>query len=78
LGRQSTVTLDTAIGEDAAIGDKFTATTTDGVQLTGRITDMRHVGKTWMVELTLPGAVRRQALPVKAGTRIRTSDSTLR
>ena len=40
------------IGEDAAIGDRFTATTADGVQVTGRITDMRRVGKRWTVELT--------------------------
>ena len=71
VGKQMTATLDAGIGEDAAIGDRFTATTADGVQVSGRITDMRRVGKTWMVELTLPGMVRRLALPVKAGTRIR-------
>jgi hypothetical protein len=78
LSKQATATLDAAIGEYAAIGDKFTATTADGVQLSGRITEMRRVGKTWMVELTLAGTVRRLALPVKAGTRIPTSGSTLR
>ncbi len=63
--------LDAGIGEDAAIGDRFTVTTANGVQLPGRITDMRRVGKKWTVELTLPGMVRRLTLPVKAGTRIR-------
>jgi hypothetical protein len=69
-GKPVTASLDARIGEDAAIGDSFTATTTDGLQLSGRITDMRHVGKTWTVELTLPGTVRRLALPVKAGTKL--------
>lgn len=63
--------LDAGIGEDAAIGDRFTVTTADGVQLTGRITEMRRVGKRWMVELTLPGMVRRLTLPVKAGTKLK-------
>jgi hypothetical protein len=63
--------LDAGIGEDAAIGDRFTVTTANGVQLTGRITDMRRVGKKWTVELTLPGMVRRLTLPVKAGTKLR-------
>ena len=64
-------TLDGEIGEDAAIGDGFTATTADGVQVSGRITDLRRVGKRWMVELTVSGMVRRGlTLPLKAGTRI--------
>ncbi len=75
VGRQGiahvTAALDGGIGEDAAIGDGFTATTADGVQVSGRITDMRRVGKGWMVELTANGTVRRGlALPLKAGTRI--------
>jgi hypothetical protein len=70
--------LSAGIGEDAAIGDRFTATTKEGVQVTGRITDMRRVGKRWMVELTFPGMVRRLALPVKPGTKLTTSDSVLR
>jgi hypothetical protein len=69
-GKAMTASLDARIGEDAAIGDSFTATTTDGVQLAGRITDMRRAGKNWTVELTLPGTVRRLALPVKAGTKL--------
>jgi hypothetical protein len=63
--------LDAGIGEDAAIGDRFTVTNADGVQVYGRITDMRRVGKKWTVELTLPGMVRRLTLPVKAGTKLR-------
>jgi hypothetical protein len=63
--------LDAGIGEDAAIGDRFTVTTADGVQVSGRITEMRRVGKKWVVELTLPGMVRRLTLPVKAGIRLR-------
>ena len=66
-----TGTLDAEIGDDAAIGDTFTATTAEGAQLPGRITDMRRVGKRWMVELTLSGLVRRGlALPVMARTRL--------
>ena len=66
-----TGTLDAEIGDDAAIGDTFTATTAEGAQLPGRITDMRRVGKRWIVELTLSGLVRRGlALPVMARTRL--------
>ena len=71
VATQVTAALDGEIGEDAAIGDGFTATTADGVQVSGRITDMRRVGKGWMVELTVSGMVRRGlTLPLKAGTRI--------
>jgi len=71
VATQLTAALDGEIGEDAAIGDGFTATTADGVQVSGRITDLRRVGKRWMAELTLSGMVRRGlALPLKAGTRI--------
>ncbi len=63
--------LDAGMGEDAAIGDRFTVTNADGVQVYGRITDMRRVGKKWTVELTLPGMVRRLTLPVKAGTKLK-------
>jgi hypothetical protein len=62
--------LNTEIGEDAAIGDPFTATTADGMQVAGRITSMRRVGKGWIVDLTVSGLSRRGVpLPVKAGTR---------
>ena len=68
---QVTGALDAEIGEDAAIGDAFTAATADGVQVAGRITDMRRVGKRWMVDLTVSGMVRRGlALPLKAGTKV--------
>lgn len=71
VGKQVTAALDAAISEDAAIGDAFTATTADGARVAGRITDMRRVGKGWMVELTVPGMVRRGlALPLKAGTKL--------
>ena len=71
VATQVTAALDGEIGEDAAIGDGFTATTADGVHVSGRITDMRRVGKGWMVELTVSGMVRRGlTLPLKAGTRI--------
>ena len=71
VATQVTAALDGDLGEDAAIGDGFTATTADGVQVSGRITDLRRVGKRWMVELTLSGMVRRGlTLPLKAGTRI--------
>jgi hypothetical protein len=68
---QVTGALDAEIGEDAAIGDGFTATTADGARVAGRITEMRRVGKGWMVELTVSGMVRRGlALPLKAGTKL--------
>jgi hypothetical protein len=71
VATQVTAALDGEIGEDAAIGDGFTATTADGVPVAGRITDMRRVGKGWLVELTVSGMVRRGlALPLKAGTRL--------
>jgi hypothetical protein len=74
LGRQVTAALDTEIGEDAAIGDTFTATTADGVHLSGRITGLRRAGKSWMVDLTLFGMARRGlSLPVKAGTKLNLS-----
>ena len=68
---QVTAVLDREIGEDAAIGDVFTAVTADGVQVKGRITDLRRAGKRWLAELTVSGMVRRGLeLPLKAGTRI--------
>jgi len=71
MGKQVTAALDSDIVEDAAIGDQFTATTTDGVQLSGRITNLRRVGKGWLVDLTVSGISRRGlALPLKAGTRL--------
>lgn len=71
VGKQLTAALDGEIGEDAAIGDGFTATTPDDVQVSGRITAMRRVGKVWIVELKLFGMVRRGLpLPVKAGTKL--------
>ena len=70
-GGQVTAALDAGIGEDAAIGDGFTATAADGLRLSGRITEMRRAGKRWMVELTLSGMARRGlALPLKAGTKL--------
>jgi hypothetical protein len=70
LGKQLVAALNTEIGEDAAIGDPFTATTADGMQVAGRITSMRRVGKGWIVDLTVSGLSRRGVpLPVKAGTR---------
>jgi hypothetical protein len=71
LGKQATAVLDAEIGEDAAIGDRFTVTTGEGVQVAGCITGMRRVGKGWMVELTVSGMTRRGlTLPLKARTRL--------
>jgi hypothetical protein len=71
LGKQVKAALDAEISEDAAIGDPFTATTADGIQLSGRITNMRRVGKGWVVDLTISGMTRRSlALPLKPGTRL--------
>jgi hypothetical protein len=71
VGKQVTAALDAEISEDAAIGDPFTATTADGIQLSGRITNMRRVGKGWIVDLTLSSMTRRTlALPLKLGTRL--------
>ena len=53
VGKQLTASLDTAIPEDAAIGDAFTATTAAGEHLTGRITNLRRAGKSWLADLTL-------------------------
>jgi hypothetical protein len=70
LGKQVVAALNAEIGEDAAIGDPFTATTADGVQVAGRITSMRRLGKKWVVDLIVSGMIRRGvALPAKAGTR---------
>ncbi len=70
-GRQLTASLDTAISEDAAIGDAFTATTAAGEQLTGRITNLRRAGKSWLADLTLSNLVRRSLmLPLKASTKL--------
>jgi hypothetical protein len=70
LGKQLVAALNEEIGEDAAIGDPFTATTTDGLRVAGRITGMRRIGKGWIVDLTVSGMTRRGvSLPVKAGTR---------
>jgi hypothetical protein len=66
-----TAALDAEIDDSAAMGDGFTATAADGVQISGRITDLRRVGKRWFVELTVSGMVRRGLeLPLKAGTRL--------
>jgi hypothetical protein len=71
LGRQVTAALDSAIADDAAIGDPFTATTAAGEHLTGRITGLRRTGKSWMVDLTLSNMVRRSlVLPLKAGAKL--------
>ena len=71
LGRQVTAALDTAIAEDAAIGDAFTVTTAAGEHLTGRITGLRRAGKSWMVDLTLSGMARRSlSVPLKAATKL--------
>jgi len=71
-GRQGvTAALDAEIGEDAAIGDAFTATAPDGAKFSGRITDLWRVGKGWMVELWVQGMRRRGlGLPLKAGTKV--------
>ena len=70
LGKQLVAALDAEIGEDAAIGDPFTATTVDGIQVAGRITGMRRIGKKWLADLTVSGMSRRGlALPLKAGAR---------
>jgi hypothetical protein len=71
VGNPVMAILDNEIGEDAAIGDTFTATTVDGTHLSGRITDLRRAGKSWMVDLTWSGLVRRGlSLPVKPGTKL--------
>jgi hypothetical protein len=65
--------LDAAIPAEAAIGDRFNATTEDGARLTGRITDMRRVGKdNWNIELTLgKSAIRKTVrLPWGAGVKL--------
>ena len=70
VATQLRAALDAEIPEDAAIGDPFTATTLDGVQVAGRITNMRRVGKKWLVDLTVARMSRRGlALPLKAGAR---------
>jgi len=64
-------TLDAAIGNDAAIGDSFVATTEAGTHVTGRITGMRRVGRGWQVELSLGGARRKTLrLPIAAGVKL--------
>ncbi len=69
--KQLTASLDTAIPEDAAIGDAFTATTAAGEHLTGRITNLRRAGKSWLADLTLSHMVRRSlTLPLKAATKL--------
>ena len=71
VGKQLTASLDTAIPEDAAIGDAFTATTAAGEHLTGRITNLRRAGKSWMVDLTVSNMVRRSLLlPLKVTTKL--------
>jgi hypothetical protein len=70
-GKQLTASLDTAIPEDVAIGDAFTATTAAGEHLTGRITNLRRAGKSWLADLTLSHMVRRSlTLPLKAATKL--------
>ena len=71
--RDFTASLDQAIGEDAAIGDAFTLTM-DGAKYTGRITDMRHIGRNqWNLELRVADRVTRKVvrLPIPAGTGLR-------
>jgi hypothetical protein len=67
-----TATLDSGIGIDAAIGDPFTAITDAAAHITGRITGMRRVGKSWQVELTLSnGTLRKSAtLPLSPGAKL--------
>jgi len=65
------VSLDAEIGEDAAIGDPFTATAPGGTKVTGRITNMRRAGKLWMVDVKVGGTARRGlTLPLKAGVKL--------
>jgi hypothetical protein len=71
-GAQVTGTLVEGIGSDAAIGDSFALSTNAGTRVTGRITDMRRVGKAWQVELSLSRTRRRMAsLPLPAGAKLK-------
>jgi hypothetical protein len=66
--------LEAGIGEDAAIGDLFMVADNAGAKYTGRITDMRRIGRDqWNVELTLNGRVMRRVtrFPLPAGTGLR-------
>jgi hypothetical protein len=70
-GKKVVAAMDAEIAEDAAIGDPFTAVTSDGLRVSGRITSMRRVGKGWIVDLTLKGITRHGlALPLKSGARL--------
>jgi len=71
--RDLTASLDQAIGEDAAIGDPFTVTS-DGAKYTGRITDMRRIGRDqWNIGLSVADRMTRKVvrLPIPAGTGLR-------
>jgi len=73
-GRDLTGKLESAIGEDAAIGDPFTVVADDGAKYSGRIAGMRRIGKDqWNIELTLAGRVVRKTvrLPLPAGMGMR-------
>lgn len=50
-----TATLDAALDADAAIGDQVPLTTREGLHYSARITNMRHAGPRWLIDLTLPG-----------------------
>jgi hypothetical protein len=66
-------TLESAIAADAAIGDSFVAIAGDGTRMTGRISDMRRLGKDqWNIELTLMDKRVRKTvrLPLAMGTRL--------
>ncbi len=66
-----TATLDAALDADAAIGDPVPVTTREGAHYTARITNMRHAGPRWLIDLTLPGLIRPSLpLPVPAQSAI--------
>jgi hypothetical protein len=72
-GRDFTASLDLALGEDAAIGDLITVTS-GGAKYSGRITDMRRIGRDqWNIELSVADRVTRKTvrLPIPAGTGLR-------
>lgn len=70
LNKPVTAALDAPIDSDAAIGDPITATTADGLQLAGRIADLRRAGKGWLVDIRLGSMVRHGlSSPLKAGTK---------
>jgi hypothetical protein len=62
---------DAAIEREAAIGDQVPMTTRDGARVTARISNMRRLRKSWVVDLTLEGMARRALpLPLAAGVSI--------